>query len=134
MTTSNGTPRCKRKHVLIVDDDISLAWSFKQTLECRGYDATIVPEGSLALKFVRQHDLDAIVCDLQAFGLEGDLLYAAVEHACPSLARRFVFIAGEDNHSAFRKFIDSEEIPLLCKPVSVEALLNEVLRMMERAT
>src|SRR5271154_200804 len=56
MDTNNGTPR--KRHVLIVDDDIQLAWSLKETLENDGYQATIVPDGALALKFVLGHHLD----------------------------------------------------------------------------
>lgn len=63
METNTGTPR--KRHVLILDDDIPLAWSFKETLEQRGCAATIVPDGGLALKFVLEHHLDAVVCDLQ---------------------------------------------------------------------
>ena len=57
METNNGTPR--KKHVLIVDDDIQLAWSLKETLESDGYEVTIVPDGALALKFVLEHHFDA---------------------------------------------------------------------------
>src|SRR5882757_7075809 len=109
METFNGTPR--KRHVLILDDDISLAWSLKETLESRGYEATIVPEGTLALKFVSQHILDAVVCDLQMNRLEGDLLHSTVERSNPSLAQRFIFITGDDEVSRFEKFAESEEWP-----------------------
>jgi len=42
MNTLSDTPR--KRHVLILDDDISLAWSLKQTLESRGYEATMFPK------------------------------------------------------------------------------------------
>jgi DNA-binding NtrC family response regulator len=130
METSSGTPR--KRHVLIVDDDIQLAWSLKETLESKGYEATIVPDGAMALKFVLQHRLDAVVCDLQTSRVEGDLLYATVERSTPSLARRFVFIVGPDEHSQFQKFIDSIKLPVLRKPMAVEILLGEVIRVVER--
>jgi len=130
-TTINGTPR--RRHVLIVDDDISLAWPFKESLERRGYEATIVPDGALALKFVTEHALDVIVCDLQGFHLDADLLYAAIERSSPSLAQRFVFIAGQENSSRFEKFAGAAELPVLHKPVAMDALVGEVVRVAERA-
>jgi DNA-binding NtrC family response regulator len=131
MDTHNGTPR--KRHVLIVDDDISLAWSLKETLERDGYEATIVPDGALALKFVQQHRLDAVVCDLQMARVEGDLLFATVERSNPSLARRFIFITGLDDHPQFRKFIDMSELPALHKPVALATLRSEVVRVAERA-
>jgi CheY-like chemotaxis protein len=130
MDTNNGTPR--KRHVLIVDDDIQLAWSLKETLENDGYEATIVPDGALALKFALGHHLDAVVCDLQMLGVEGDLLYATVERSNPSLARRFIFITGLDDHPQFQKFIDTIELPALHKPVALAALRGEVVRVAER--
>ena len=130
METYNGTPR--KKHVLIVDDDIQFAWALKETLESGGYEATIVPDGALALKFVLQHHLDVVVCDLQMSGAEGDLFYATVGRSNPSLARRFIFITGPDDHPKFRQFIDSVELPALRKPVALAELLGEVMRVAER--
>jgi CheY-like chemotaxis protein len=130
MDIVNGT--LHKKHVLIVDDDIPLAWSLKESLESDGYDATIVPDGGLALKFVLQHQLDAVVCDLQMSGVEGDLFYATVGRTNPSLARRFVFIIGLDERSQFQKFLDSVELPVLCKPVALDTLRGEVMRVAER--
>jgi DNA-binding NtrC family response regulator len=129
MSTCNGTPR--KRHVLILDDDIPLAWSLKETLEHRGYEATIVPEGSLALKFVSEHALDAVVCDFQMRQLEGDLLHATVERSNPALAQRFIFITGEDDGSRIEKFADSAELPMLHKPIEVDALVGEVVRVAE---
>jgi DNA-binding NtrC family response regulator len=130
MHTCNGRPR--KRHVLILDDDIPLAWSLKETLELRGYEATIVPEGTLALKYVSEHTLDAVVCDLQMVRLEGDLLHATVERSNPLLAQRFIFITGGGNISRFEKFAGSAELPVLHKPVEVEALVGEVVRVAER--
>jgi CheY-like chemotaxis protein len=131
METCNGTVR--KRHVLILDDDIELAWAFKQTLEQLGYDATIVPDGALALKFAAGHLLDAIVCDLQTRRLEGDLLFAAVARLSPFLARRFVFIAAETDELRLEKFFAGGELSVLRKPVAVENLLGEVVRVMARA-
>jgi DNA-binding NtrC family response regulator len=130
METNIGTPR--KKHVLIVDDDVPFAWSLKEILEGKGYEATIVPDGAMALKFVLLHHLDAVVCDLQTSRMEGDLLYATVERSIPLLAERFIFITGPDDHSQFQKFIDSVELPVLRKPVAFDVLLGEVVRVLER--
>jgi len=123
----------RRRHVLIVDDDIELSWSFKEILEQCGYDATIVPDGGLALKFVLSHELDAIVCDLQMARLDGDLLYATIERSKPALAGQFVFIAGGHDSAPVERFIDSTGMPVLRKPVAMAALLDEVMRVAERS-
>jgi DNA-binding NtrC family response regulator len=126
----NGTPR--KRHVLILDDDIALAWPLKETLESRGYDATIVPEGSLALKFVSEHTLDAVVCDLHVARLEADLLHATVARSNRALAQRFIFIADSEGESALEKLADFAELLVLHKPVEVDHLVSEVIRVAER--
>ena len=130
MNTCNGTPR--KRHVLILDDDISLAWPLKQTLERRGYDATIVPEGTLALKFVSEHALDAVVCDLQVARLEADQLHSAIGRSNPTLAQRFIFITGESGVSPFEKLVGSAALLVLHKPVEIDRLAGEVVRLAER--
>jgi nicotinic acid mononucleotide adenylyltransferase len=50
----------------------------------------------------------------------------------PSLARRFIFIIGLDARSQFQKFIDSVELPVLYKPVALDVLRGEVVRVAER--
>ena len=129
METNTGTPR--KRHVLIVDDEVALAWSLKQILEARGYLGTIVPDGGLALKFVMDHPLDAVVCDLESAQLEGDLLFATVERMNPSLARRFLFITGEKDPAPFKRFLDASGLHKLQKPVGVEQIFGEVQRLVE---
>ena len=125
----NGTPR--KRHVLILDDDIALAWPLKETLERRGYDATIVPEAALALKFVSEHMLDAVVCDLHVARLEADLLHATVGRSNPELAQRFIFIANGGD-SPFEKMADLAKLLVLHKPLEVDRLAGEVIRLVER--
>jgi hypothetical protein len=48
------------------------------------------------------------------------------------LAGRFIFITGPDDHSQFQKFIDSVELPALRKPVALDAVRGEVVRVVER--
>jgi DNA-binding NtrC family response regulator len=128
--TTNGTPR--KRHVLILDDDIALAWPLKELLERHGFDATIVPESTLALKFVSEHTLDAVVCDLHVARIEADLLQATVGRSNPDLAERFIFIAGEDEDTPFDKLADSAAWLVLHRPVEIDRLAGEVIRVAER--
>jgi len=116
---------CKR-HVLIVDDNVALAHFFEELLKLHGYDAHVVSDGALALKHALNHPTDVVICDLQMPQLDGDLFYAAVERAKPSLARRFIFVTGKADDSRFEKFVNTVEALVLRKPVAVERLLAEV--------
>ncbi len=127
METDISTPR--KRHVLIVDDNASLAHFFQEILKMHGYEASVESDATLALKFALSHPLDAIICDLQMPKLEGDLFYATVERAQPALARRFIFVTGAADDERFEKFIKETSLPVLRKPVPVETLLDEVAKI-----
>ncbi len=130
METAAREP-CKR-HVLIVDDNVELARFFQEILKLHGYEATVMADGASALKHILHHPADAVICDLQMPQLDGDLFYATVERAQPSLARRFIFITGLADDPRFEKFVSTVDAPVLRKPVPVETLLNEVGRITSR--
>ena len=115
---------------MIVDDNVALAHFFEEILKLHGYDATVVSDGTLALKHALNQPTDVVVCDLQMPKLDGDLFYAAVERATPTLARRFIFITGMANDPRFEKFVNTVEAPVLRKPVAVEKLLDEIRRVL----
>jgi CheY-like chemotaxis protein len=120
-----------KRHVLIVDDNLELADTFKQLLEVHGYDVTVTSNGVLALKHILHRTVDAVVCDLKMPQLEGDMFFTTVERLNPALARRFIFITGVADDPHFQKFIAHVKAPLLRKPVPVEKLLealNSVLQ------
>jgi CheY-like chemotaxis protein len=126
-----ATPGAARKrHVLIVEDNLELAATYRELLAIQGYDVSLSPNGAEALQHVMMHPTDAVVCDLQMPRLEGDLLYATIERAQPTLASRFVFITGLAEDERFQEFIAHVRAPVLRKPVQVTALLAEVARVM----
>ncbi len=126
METNGVTPR--KRHVLIVDDNAELAWFFSEILKLHGYEATVMSDAVLALKYLLSHPTDAVICDLQMPTLDGDLFFATVERAKPELVRRFIFVTGLAEDARFHKFVSTVEAPVLRKPVPVETLLAEVER------
>lgn len=112
-----------KRHVLIVDDNLDLAETFKHLLEAHGFEATVVSNGVLALKHILHKPTDAVVCDLKMPQLEGDMFFTTVERLKPELARRFIFITGMADDPHFEKFVTTVKAPLLRKPVGIEQLL-----------
>jgi two-component system NtrC family sensor kinase len=124
MQTEADAPR--KRHVLIVDDNLQLAQTLRELLMSHGFDAVVVSNGVLALKHTLQRSVDVIVCDLQMPQLEGDMFFAAVERTNPELAKRFVFITGMADDPHFQKFISTVNAPVLRKPVTIETLLDAI--------
>jgi len=130
MDTSPGAPR--KRHVLVVDDNVALGNFFSEILKLHGYDATFETDAVLALKHALNQHTDAVICDLQMPHLDGDLFFATVERTNPNLARRFIFVTGLADDGRFQKFISTVDAPVLRKPVPVQQLLSEVDRITGR--
>lgn len=130
METNPNAPR--KRHVLVVDDDVELARFYCELLRLHGYEATVESDATLALKHALQQSTDAVICDLHMPKLDGDLFYATVERTNPRLAQRFLFVTGVADEERFHNFISTVEAPVLRKPVPVETLLSEVARVANR--
>ena len=116
----------RKRHVLVVDDNLELAQTCQRLFEEHGYIASVAPNGVLALKTLLVTDVDAIVCDLKMPQLEGDMFYVTVQRVKPHLCDRFVFITGMAADSKFQTFIKQVAAPVLFKPVPFEKLLQAV--------
>jgi response regulator RpfG family c-di-GMP phosphodiesterase len=128
----NKPEEAKKKQILIVEDEVDLALSYKELLESHGYAVNTVPNGVLALKHILNRDVDAVVCDLKLPQLEGDMFYATVEKMKPHLCDRFIFITGMAENPKFQPFINRMENRVLFKPVSVAQLLEALNSLFAR--
>jgi CheY-like chemotaxis protein len=130
-TTRKKAP--SKKHILLVDDDLALAKTYKELIEAHGYEVSLAANGVLAIKHFLNHDVDAIVCDLKMPELEGDMFYTAIERIQPGLHKRFIFITGAADDPTYRMFISKTRSPVLRKPVPMDQLLAEIKRVAGRA-
>jgi CheY-like chemotaxis protein len=126
------TAEPKKKHILVVEDEVELALSYKQLLEEHGFSATTAPNGVSALKHILNREVDAVLCDLKLPQLEGDMFYVTVERMKPHLCERFIFITGMADNPKFQPFINRMESRVLLKPVSFETLLGALNGLFER--
>jgi two-component system, NtrC family, sensor kinase len=118
-------PRCPvaSKHVLVVDDDIELAFTYQALLQLRGYRVSTAGDGAQALKLVLNSDVDAVLCDLNIPELSGDLFYFEVGRARPHLLKRFIFFTTNADNPLYETFLKSVKAPVLAKPVSFDHLV-----------
>lgn len=127
METNASKPR-----VLIVDDNLELAATFKELLDAHGFDPMVASNGVLALKLILHDTVDAVICDLKMPQLEGDMFFTAVQRLNPALARRFIFITGMADDPHFQKFVANVKAPLLRKPVPLEKLLEALNGVLQK--
>ena len=53
------------KTILIVEDEVDLALSFKEMLEQHGFSVHTAANGVSALKYLQGRDVDVVLCDLK---------------------------------------------------------------------
>ena len=114
------------KHVLVVDDDIELAFTYQALLQLRGYRVSTAANGAQALKLVLNSDVDAVLCDLSMPELAGDLFYIEVGRARPHLLKRFIFVTGNADNPLYETFLKNVRAPVLTKPVSFDGLVAKL--------
>jgi CheY-like chemotaxis protein len=113
----------KPRHILVVDDNLDLAQTYKELFQAYDYQVSIAGNGVLALKLLMHTDVDAVLCDLSMPQLEGDMFYVAVQRVRPQLANRFIFVTGNAGNPKFDNFVKKVNSPILYKPVSIDRLL-----------
>lgn len=89
MTSNSPGAACLR--LLIVEDEVEMALSFKMLLEMAGYDVEVAHDATTALALLRRTKVHAVLCDL---GLP-----------CP--------MSGLDLAEAMKRDPDLKEVPLV---------------------
>jgi CheY-like chemotaxis protein len=120
------------KTILIVEDEVDLALSFKEMLEQHGFSVHTAANGVSALKYIQGRDVDVVLCDLKLPQLEGDMFYVSVERVKPHLCERFLFVTGMAENPKFQPFIERMKGRVLLKPVPFEKLLEAINNLVAR--
>jgi len=118
------------KSILLVDDDKQLAMALQWVLADQNFLVDVANDGAEALDKIREHEYDAIVCDLMMPRLRGDQLYLNACGTRPELAGRFIFITGFAADPQIGKFLTESKAKYLMKPFPIANLvtcLNELL-------
>jgi two-component system cell cycle sensor histidine kinase/response regulator CckA len=124
-------PRSPRGHVLIVDDDATVARTLSLALE-QDHNVTVVTSGPDALAALRaaprDRNFDAVLCDLLMPGMTGAELFAIARAELPHVAERFIFMSG--GYWAGSDASHTGRQPVLEKPFNLEqvrAALRDVV-------
>src|SRR6476619_3276624 len=80
------------KAILLVDDDKQLASALQWILADENFLVDVAFDGDEALRKVKVHEYDAVICDLKLPNLRGDQFYLKAREGRPDLADRFIFI------------------------------------------
>lgn len=124
-STAENLPRLR---VLVVDDDAVNRQAMVMLLQREGHDVVAVENGLEAMQRLndRSAPFDAVVTDLQMPRLGGRAMYEQLVDGRPELARRFVFVTGDQARGETRAFLESCGQPSVTKPYDLSDLINAI--------
>lgn len=110
--------------VLIVDNDPGVCFALRRLLESVGaMRAVAVENADAAEDELARGAVDAMVLDFHVHGMRGDAFFHRACQLQPSLARRTIFITGDESPSA-NHAIAATGCPILLKPFLASALIG----------
>jgi len=111
--------------VLLVDDELTIAWSIGRYLTRVGFLVSVCGAVSEALDLLKVKTYDVVITDIQMPGKSGLDLIDWIRHNRPGM--RIVTITGFGSPALHKVAMEKGSILYLDKPVDVEYLVN-VLR------
>jgi CheY-like chemotaxis protein/signal transduction histidine kinase len=124
-TPAENLPRMR---ILVVDDDAVNRQAMELLLEREGHQVVAVENGVEAMERLGDNDsaFDAIVTDLQMPRLGGRAMYEQLLSGRPLLAKRFVFVTGDQARGETRTFLENCGQPSVPKPYDLGDLINAI--------
>lgn len=108
--------------VLIVDDEGELAYTLVERLELRGFRATGVTSGDLALDIVGREEFDAVVMDVRMPGTGGLAALQAIRTRHPTLP--VILVTGHGCRESAEEGLRLGAFRYLMKPVQIDELVR----------
>jgi CheY-like chemotaxis protein len=117
-----------RMRILVVDDDAVNRQAMALLLEREGHQVVAVENGLEAMERIGDRDgtFDAIVSDLQMPRLGGRAMYEQLVNSRPLVAKRFVFVTGDQARGESRSFLENCGQPSVIKPYDLGELINAI--------
>jgi two-component system OmpR family response regulator len=115
------------KRVLIVDDEVDIANTFKLALECAGFIADVFDDPVKSLSAYKAGAYDLLLLDIRMPQMSGFELYDKIKEIDDNVNVCFVTAYEEYYDEIKMRFPHSEKIELLIrKPIGIEELVKRV--------
>lgn len=115
-------PTSAPKRVLVVDDEPAIRSVLKAFLTSLGHEVEAFGSGRDALARAAVADFDRVLLDLRMPDMSGDAVFAELQAQNPRLAEGVVFVTGDLQSEATRRFLDGTGRPVLTKPFLLDEL------------
>ena len=121
----------KRMKILVVEDEPSLIFTLRDTLESEGYDVVVNEEGTQVLEMVKEHKPDLMILDIMLPGKSGyDILE---EIRKDKITLPVIMLTAKDQEPDKVKGLSLGADDYLTKPFGVKELLARIKARLRRA-
>jgi two-component system, cell cycle sensor histidine kinase and response regulator CckA len=112
------------RHVLLVEDDPSVAAGLVSLLELEGLVVDVVETGAAAIRAVEQFRPDLVVLDVGLPDMEGTNVYEAIAAKMPTLP--VIFSTGHADRARLDDYLEQPHVGFLLKPYERSMLLRAI--------
>jgi len=123
--------RVEGKHILLVDDEVTILELLEALLEASGHHVEKASNGRQALEKVRQVDYDIIISDVKMPDMGGEKLYECIAELKPHLKRRMVFSTGDTVNPVTQALFQKTGNHYLAKPFRLEEVDDVIARVVD---
>ncbi len=117
--------RSDRKHILIIDDDVSALKTLRYHLQDT-YRVSVVNSGKAALDFLLKHKPDLILLDYVMPQCNGTEVLKAIKSREDTKDIPVFFLTGKSDMSTVTECLALNPAGYIVKPISKEALLGKL--------
>lgn len=116
-------------HIVIVEDDVSLAQWFKEYLELKHYQVTVIERGDLAVSFIKQNNPDLVLLDGMLPGLDGIDVCKALR---PDYTNAIIMVTARDEEVDEVIGLEVGADDYLTKPIRARVLATKIRKYLNR--
>lgn len=120
-----------KKHILVVDDELSIREVIQNLLEFKGYAITTAEDGADALQKTETHTFDLILTDISMPNMNGYELIKAIKKTQPLAV--IIVLTGYSSIEGAVKAIHMGAFQYLAKPIKTSELYEVVERGLKQS-
>lgn len=116
-------------HILIVEDDVSLADWIKEYLEIKHYQVSVLDRGDVAVQFIKENNPDLVILDGMLPGLDGIDVLKAVR---PKFTNTIIMVTARDEELDEVLGLEMGADDYLTKPLRANVLSTKIRKYIDR--
>jgi two-component system NtrC family sensor kinase len=128
---SGHTTTVKPSHILVVEDEPTVAQLIVDVLQEEGHFANAVFDSREGLELLSRRSYDLVICDLRMPRGDGRSFFRALERSKNPIRQPILFITGDTLSPSTLEFMEGNRLPYLAKPFLVEELKLAVRQQLQ---